>query len=84
LPPALKKQSTPIQHQFALAGGDDYELCFTAPKQQRETILNISQQLQTPLCRIGYLKSGLGNCKIIDHNGEPVQLSFTGFDHFAS
>lgn len=84
LPPALKKQSTTIQHQFALAGGDDYELCFTAPKQQRETILNISQQLQTPLYRIGYLKSGLGNCKIIDQNGDPVQLSLTGFDHFAS
>src|SRR5688572_17254971 len=36
-----------------LAGGDDYELVFTASRGQREAIARISRRLRVPLTRIG-------------------------------
>ena len=38
---------------IALTGGDDYELCFTAPKSTREEISLITQTLHLPCCRVG-------------------------------
>ena len=38
---------------LALTGGDDYELCFTAPKSAREDIQLILQTLHLPCTRIG-------------------------------
>ncbi|MFM2029304.1 MAG: hypothetical protein RL517_495 [Pseudomonadota bacterium] len=49
----LLKQSNTLQDQFAACGGDDYELCFTAPANQREVIAAIGDNLALPLTRIG-------------------------------
>lgn len=40
-------------YTLALTGGDDYELCFTAPKSAREEIQLILQTLHLPNARIG-------------------------------
>ncbi|MFT2110884.1 thiamine-phosphate kinase [Marinomonas sp. 2405UD68-3] len=40
---------------LALTGGDDYELCFTAPNSMREDILLITQTLHLPCTRIGHV-----------------------------
>ena len=53
----LLKQPVEIQNQFAASGGDDYELCFTAPSHQRETIQQISKVLDLPITRIGQIQS---------------------------
>lgn len=72
---------TPVQ-QMVLTGGDDYELCFTAPARNHGEIIKLSNMFALPLTRIGVITGdpglivrGLDN-KIMDIKG-------TGFDHFA-
>ena len=88
----LKKQSIQIQNQFAACGGDDYELCFTAPKHQRQTILAIGKALNLPLTCIGRIihkKNDVSQVHILNTDGkilsatEAAQL-LKSFDHFAS
>ncbi|MCB1948555.1 thiamine-phosphate kinase [Nitrosomonas sp.] len=66
-----------------LAGGDDYELCFTAPKKNRSEIERIAQLLQVPLVIIGEIKHGTG-LSVIDTEGKAVTMVKKGYDHFAS
>lgn len=49
----LKILNLEQQWQCALTGGDDYELCFTAPKSQRETLSALAMAVGAPLTRIG-------------------------------
>ncbi len=42
----------------ALYWGEDYELCFTAPIEQREALAALAVQLALPLTRIGQITSG--------------------------
>jgi thiamine-monophosphate kinase len=67
--------------QCILAGGDDYELCFTAPQKNRSTIEKIGEKLHLPITRIGniYADSGL---TVTDKNKQKVLLEKTGYDHF--
>lgn len=67
--------------KLMLTGGDDYELAFTATKDQRDTIQEISNRLGLPLSRIGQALVGdLGVS--VRHNGKPLILDQQGFDHF--
>lgn len=72
-------QSSQTQ-QAILAGGDDYELCFTAPKSKRSAIQMLSNQLGLPLSLIGEIqqKSGID----VMFNDAKITLSSKGFDHF--
>ena len=87
----LLKQSQIIHHQYAASGGDDYELCFTAPKCKRDVIAKISADLNLPLTQIGSIKSmqhSAPEIHIIDNNGKELnsqQATFLlkSFDHFA-
>jgi len=88
----LKKQNIEIQNVFAASGGDDYELCFTAPKDRRDAIMKISQSLNLPLTRIGEIKtmqSVDAQVHILNAAGEMLNDLDTAallksFDHFAS
>ena len=64
-----------------LAGGDDYELCFTAPVAQRAVIEKISTQLDLPLTRIGTITSGQG-CTVRAADGSVMTMEEQGYDHF--
>lgn len=64
-----------------LAGGDDYELCFTAPANQREAIKRISQQHHTPLTCIASTRMDIGLQTM--YQNTPLLLNHQGFDHFA-
>ncbi len=87
----LLKQSLNTQNQYAASGGDDYELCFTAPTSQREAIAKISANLHLPLTQIGSIRpmqSSQPEISLIHQNG--MKLSPQGasallqsFDHFA-
>ena len=72
-------QNPQIQ-QAILAGGDDYELCFTAPKSKRAAIQMLSNQLGLPLTLIGETQANSG-IKVM-HNDQQLALSNKGFDHF--
>jgi thiamine-monophosphate kinase len=65
-----------------LAGGDDYELCFTAPASRREAVATLSQQLHLRLTCIGKIVTEPG-LRVLDAQGRAVAIEETGFDHFA-
>jgi thiamine-monophosphate kinase len=77
----LAKQNRDLQREFALAGGDDYELCFTASPKQRDAVLSAAKQVKIKVTRIGYIEKKKG-LRLIDANNRPVQLSVHSFDHF--
>ena len=72
----------PVVQDCMLAGGDDYELIFTAPSNQREAIQALCCRLDLRLSRVGICipEPGLR----IRHHGQLMSLSRTGFDHFSS
>ena len=63
-----------------LNGGDDYELCFTAPQSQRETLIALSTQLTVPLTRIGTL-SASPEMRLNTRDGNTVPLTETGWEY---
>jgi len=66
-----------------LAGGDDYELCFTAPGTQSLAIAKIAATLELPLWCIGEMTDGAaGNVTVFDPDDQPVDFEQKGFDHF--
>ena len=78
----LKKYfSQPLVINCLLAGGDDYELCFTVPKERRSKIDKISQETGIPLTRIGKIIMGEG-LVVLDSTEKPIMLETTGYDHF--
>ncbi|MFN0315682.1 MAG: thiamine-phosphate kinase [Burkholderiales bacterium] len=72
---------TERQQRYALSGGDDYELCFTASPRHRETIATVARAQVLTLARIGVIESTAG-ARVRDGQGHPVQLASHGFDHF--
>ncbi|MES1998582.1 MAG: thiamine-phosphate kinase [Pseudomonadota bacterium] len=66
-----------------LAGGDDYELCFTAPVEAHDAILAISQQLNLRLSQIGTICAEPG-LTLRGAQGEALAIPETGYDHFAA
>ena len=68
-------------HQLILSGGDDYELCFTAPAAQHAELSKISARLDLPLTRIGKIVVGRG-CIVRDAAGNPLNIETGGYDHF--
>ena len=65
-----------------LAGGDDYELCFTAPAARHGEILALSQPLGLAISCIGRIGATPGLS--VKHHGEALAISARGFDHFAA
>ena len=64
-----------------LAGGDDYELCFTAPAQAGAELGALAEQLDLPLTRIGGIDERTG-LVVRDENGSALEALPTAFDHF--
>lgn len=69
--------------QCVLAGGDDYELVFTAPQSQQGILNALSDRLQLPLTRIGTIEAAPG-LRLVDARGNTVPQNFAAFDHFAA
>ena len=65
---------------FILAGGDDYELCFTAPKNQHAEIQSLGKSLNLSLTCIARTRMDIGLQAIYKNN--EIKLSKQGFDHF--
>lgn len=78
---ATRKQETQIQ-QAILAGGDDYELCFTAPSTVRAKIVALSESLGVPLTRIGVTTQG--SALMVLDGDKVLELNQLGYNHFAT
>jgi thiamine-monophosphate kinase len=66
-----------------LAGGDDYELVFTAPSFKRTDVEALAADLRLALTRIGVIVPGRPRASLRDAAGKPVAVAREGFDHFA-
>jgi thiamine-monophosphate kinase len=65
---------------FALAGGDDYELCFTAAPERAPAVAAALEASAVRLTRIGWLVAGAGvTCY---RAGHPVPIDASGYKHF--
>ena len=65
-----------------LAGGDDYELAFTAPVSARQAVQAASRQAFTPVTRIGCIDAEPG-LRLQGEGGLRLPDTFASFDHFA-
>lgn len=82
LSPTLRDHlQQPLGKQCALSGGDDYELCFTAPVARHSDLQNISARLKLPLTCIGKIVAGSG-CVVHDAAGNPIHMETSGYEHF--
>lgn len=68
--------------QCALAGGDDYELAFTAAPAARGRVLAAAAQAQVPVRCIGCVQAQPG-IRLIGAGGALLEARFASFDHFA-
>jgi thiamine-monophosphate kinase len=68
-----------------LAGGDDYELAFTAPVARRPAIGALSRALGLPIARIGRIvpaRGRTGSVRVMDREGRRLRLARAGWRHF--
>ena len=63
-----------------LGGGEDYELCFTASKEKRNYINNLSNKLNIKITKIGVIKK---NRITYTSSGEKYKPVISGYDHFS-
>ena len=95
LPLSLVLSRLPVAQawRYAVAGGDDYELCFTAPATDaaRTDILNLTQKFTIPMTRVGTITpvGGVGEgVQLVWHSAHASEVAAqlaqsTGFNHFA-
>ncbi|MBV6272371.1 thiamine-phosphate kinase [Alcaligenaceae bacterium CGII-47] len=79
--PALAGLAPELQQAAMLAGGDVYELCFTAAPVRREQVQAVARQYAVPVSRIGSLVQGEG-LRVVGPDGVDMDVLSYGFDHF--
>ncbi|ACV25896.1 thiamine-phosphate kinase [Kangiella koreensis] len=70
--------------EFALNGGDDYELCFTAKHSMRNKILNLAEDFQVNVHRIGTIVEQSDEGVFLMLDGKPYQPKRKGWQHFST
>ena len=76
----------PAARAAMLAGGDDYELCFTAGRARRAAIAGIARRLGLRLTRIGSIarrRRGSALVTVLDAAGRPIAMKRPGYEHFS-
>ncbi len=67
---------------FALAGGEDYELLFTASSRNAEKIQKIFRNLRTPVSKIGKIVDRKNKVRVLNAQKKPLRFQTKGFCHF--
>jgi thiamine-monophosphate kinase len=75
-------RSRALQLTCVLAGGDDYELLFTAPAVHDDAVRAAGQRAGVAVTPIGRIEAEAG-LRLVDAAGRPVAFTERGFDHFA-
>ncbi|HVL56778.1 MAG TPA: thiamine-phosphate kinase [Burkholderiaceae bacterium] len=78
---ALAALPEPMRLALALAGGDDYELAFTAPPASRARLDAIAADLGIRISRIGRIDREPG-LRVVDRDGRRLPVNARSFDHF--
>jgi thiamine-monophosphate kinase len=73
-----------LQRDCTLAGGDDYELVFSAAPGDAARVAAAARSAQVAVTRIGRLSNADAGLRLIDCDGRPVAHTFGSFDHFKS
>lgn len=68
---------------YALGGGDDYELCFTVPPLERETLDVLAGEMRFPLTLIGEITAERA-LAVCDAAGRIYRPQRRGYDHFST
>ena len=71
----------PARIASVLAGGDDYELLFTAPEAHWPQISERARACDVPVTTIGRMTAGTG-VTVVDAAGKPITLGSSGYRHF--
>ena len=79
----LAAQTQAWQRECTLAGGDDYELIFTAPAASADAVQAAARRAGVAATRIGRIEPGAA-LRLVDGAGRPVPHTFGSFDHFRS
>jgi thiamine-monophosphate kinase len=79
----LRAMPEALQRVCTLAGGDDYELIFTAPPGLANQVEEASRTAGVPVTRIGRMTADAG-LRLLDRDGLAVANTFGSFDHFKS
>ena len=72
--------NTATLQEAVLGGGDDYELCFTAPESAHAQIIEIGKQLNIQLSCIGVTQHEHG-LRVLDGD-QALEIKKAGYDHF--
>ncbi len=67
--------------QWALTGGEDFELCLVAPASAVEACLQAANELELPLTLVGHITEARG-LRVLDQQGQQVTGLTAGYDHF--
>ncbi|HVG04004.1 MAG TPA: thiamine-phosphate kinase [Burkholderiaceae bacterium] len=76
----LQRQPIKTQQRCALAGGDDYELLFTAPPHLRADVISAAAGT-TPVTRIGVITAA-ADLAVLDEQGKRMETGIGAYDHF--
>ncbi len=68
--------------QLALAGGEDYELCFTAPPEAVEKLMAALEETNTPVTMVGEILPAEQDRRLVLPDGQEVRLEPSGWQHF--
>ena len=72
-----------VARDCVLAGGDDYELCFTAPASRRDDVLAAAESAGVAVTRIGRITAE-SRLAVLAADGQPITIEHTGYNHFAA
>jgi thiamine-monophosphate kinase len=80
--PRLRTGDAQLDARCALAGGDDYELIFTAGQELRGALEALARELALPLSRVGAIQARPTRLVLLDGAGREMAPP-AGYDHFA-
>jgi thiamine-monophosphate kinase len=79
--PAFDAAFQQLGWEPALAGGDDYELCFTVPPEHELAFRNLSTRFGVSCSYIGDIEASPG-LRVMEKGGQPYVVTQLGYDHF--
>jgi thiamine-monophosphate kinase len=78
---ALAHQPAARRREYTLAGGDDYELVFSAPGSAADAVRRAATLSGVDVTRIGRIETAAG-VRLVDARGNVVTERYGSFDHF--
>jgi thiamine-monophosphate kinase len=72
-----------LERRCVLAGGDDYELVFTAPQEARAALAALASETGLALSRVGRIRDSAPALSVVDAQSREIAVG-RGYDHFSA